>query len=105
LPGGRINPGEPFFEGLEREIREESGLTVKTQGPVHVDEWFPNIKGTPNHIVGMFILCAPDNDEVRLSEEHDDFQWIGVDQVGDYRMMPAEASAIKAWAQRKSARS
>jgi 8-oxo-dGTP diphosphatase len=102
LPGGRINPGEPFYEGLKREIQEEAGLTVKTLGPVHVDEWFPDIKGIPNHIVGMFILCEPDTEDVTLSEEHDDFRWIDAGQTGDFTMMAAEAAAINAWAERTS---
>jgi 8-oxo-dGTP diphosphatase len=104
LPGGRINPGEPFYEGLRREVQEEAGIAIKARGPVHVDEWFPNIKGIANHIVGMFILCEPASERVTLSEEHDDYKWIDADQTGDYNMMAAEAAAIKAWAERKSGR-
>jgi 8-oxo-dGTP pyrophosphatase MutT (NUDIX family) len=104
LPGGRINPGEPFFEGLKREIQEETGLDVQAKVPVYLGEWFPNIKGVPNHIVSMFILCEPSNESVTLNEEHDDYQWIDASQVGDYDMMPEYVAAIKAWARRTSGR-
>jgi 8-oxo-dGTP diphosphatase len=32
-PGGRINPGEPFVDGLKREIAEETGLTITRLWP------------------------------------------------------------------------
>ena len=28
LPGGRLNPGEAFLDGLKREVNEETGLKI-----------------------------------------------------------------------------
>jgi 8-oxo-dGTP diphosphatase len=97
LPGGRINPGEVFLDGLKREVAEETGLEVRVVRPVHVDEWRPVIKGVLNQIVGMFMLCEPVTREIVLSEEHDDYRWIDPGETDDYEMMPAEVRAIKAW--------
>jgi 8-oxo-dGTP diphosphatase len=97
LPGGRVTPGEHFFDGLKREILEETGLEVKIGKPVYVDEWFPIIKGTPNHIVGMFFECKPLSDNVKLSEEHDDYRWISAAEIDDYEMIATESAAIRAW--------
>lgn len=76
FPGGRIDPGEPFFAGLEREVMEETGLEVEKGDPFYIAEWFPVIKGVPHHIVAMFLICRPLTTNVKISEEHDDFQWI-----------------------------
>jgi len=35
IPGGSVNLGETLQEGAEREIKEETGLTVKAKKPVH----------------------------------------------------------------------
>ena len=103
-PGGRINPGEPFFDALKREVDEESGLEVEVGKPVHVDEWFPVIKGVPNHIVGMFLLCRPVTNEVRLSLEHDDYKWISPEEAGDYNLITADRNALQALAQLNATR-
>ncbi|QQR52963.1 NUDIX hydrolase [bacterium] len=41
VPGGRIEPGESFFDGLKREVKEETGLNVTVGQPAFVCEWFP----------------------------------------------------------------
>jgi 8-oxo-dGTP diphosphatase len=99
LPGGRINPGEVFLDGLRREVDEETGLEVEVVRPVHVDEWRPVIKGTPTQIVGVFMLCEAAGSTVRLSDEHDDYKWIEPGEVEDYPLMEAEMRAIRAWAE------
>ncbi len=48
FPGGRLNPGEPFMDGLRREVTEETGLDIEIGEPLFVGEWFPVIKGIPN---------------------------------------------------------
>ncbi len=45
VPGGRINPEEPFLEGLKREVREESGLEIEPLELCGIFETFPTIKG------------------------------------------------------------
>ncbi len=36
FPGGRLNIGEPFLQGLKREVREETGLEITIKNPLFV---------------------------------------------------------------------
>jgi 8-oxo-dGTP diphosphatase len=88
FPGGRIEPGEPFAEGLLREVREETGLEVALGEPLYVGEWFPVIREVPNHIVAMFITCQITIDKpIVLSDEHDDYQWVSREEARQLNFM------------------
>lgn len=98
FPGGRINPGEPFLEGLQREVMEETGLEIATQAPFYVGEWFPVIKGQPNQIVAIFFACTPRSGtletDVRLSEEHDEYRWITADEAHQLDLMSPDDEVL-----------
>jgi 8-oxo-dGTP diphosphatase len=85
--GGKLEPGESFFEALHREIMEETGLAAEAIKPLYVSEWRPVVRGVQLHIVATFILCrtATANGDVRLSPEHDDYMWIN---PADYQKYP-----------------
>src|SRR5574337_985895 len=57
MPGGRLEEGENYAEGLRREVAEETGLEVEPLYPIFVGEWQPVINGVPNHIVAIFTVC------------------------------------------------
>src|SRR6266700_2717665 len=87
-PGGRINPRESYEEGLRREVEEETGITdIEPLYPLFIGDWRPVIKGIEHHIVGIFTLCRTKTSEVRLSLEHDDYQWIDPAERTKYDIM------------------
>lgn len=81
FPGGRIDRGEHFQDGLIREVKEETGLDIKFGKPFYMSEWFPSPKVTPWHVVAVFVLCESESEEVVVSEEHDAFQWLAPEEV------------------------
>lgn len=95
LPGGRIEAGEAFFDGLAREVKEEVGLFVTPIKPVYIGEWWPTIKDRKNHIVAVFMLCEATTDQVTLSEEHDDFKWIDPSEVDSFEMMDPDDKVLE----------
>lgn len=76
MPGGRLDVGEAFEDGLRREVREETGMEIEIVQPIYVGEWRPVIRDVPHQIIAVFFVCTPTTDEVKLSEEHDKFMWV-----------------------------
>jgi 8-oxo-dGTP diphosphatase len=97
LIGGRIEPGESFFDGLQREVLEETGFTITIGQPLLVGEWRPIIKGVPHQIVGIYLSAQVASGSLRLSEEHDDFQWIDPRKFADYDIVLPDRDAVAAY--------
>lgn len=78
LPGGGIEAGETFAAAITREIMEETGLRV-----LAIFGMFPGFDySTPKkpRVRQYNFLVTVADGPVRLSEEHDDFRWIGSDE-------------------------
>lgn len=82
IPGGRIKAGEPHLEGLEREIKEETGLTIKGIDEILLVQ---DILRHPDYHTVRITFLLQANGEVRLSEEHSDYQWL---TTGEIKKLP-----------------
>src|SRR2546430_7064467 len=77
LPGGTVEPGEPFEATAVREVAEETGLRVRVTGEVSRDSW-PDVAGRAMEI-HAFVYGAEEEgagDVVLNPEEHDEFAWL-----------------------------
>jgi len=73
LPGGRMGADEEPLDGLRREVREETGLVVEVNEPVHTAAWRNDV-GRGRYSVVYW--CETDSTAVSLSEEHCDYEWV-----------------------------
>lgn len=87
VPGGRLEPAEPFTEALIREIQEETGLVVKMGKPVLVNQVNPVVKGEEWQVVRMFFECFADSLEIKLGDDHDAYEWIDPARYADYEII------------------
>ncbi len=101
MVGGRIESGEYVRDGLVREIKEESGLDVSPGELVDVFDGFPEIKGEKCHVVRMYFLCEVATDEVTLSTDHDAYEWVDPENVGDKILMNDITEMLAAFVSRK----
>ena len=81
LPGGKIEHGDTAAESLEREVEEETGLTVMDATPVETAVRKVK-KRKKRGKFGVVYRCAFEAREVELSDEHVDFAWVTYDEVG-----------------------
>jgi 8-oxo-dGTP diphosphatase len=78
FPGGRIAIGTPLLENLEREVKEETGLSISGQPKLLGAQ---DILKDDRHIVRLTYVASTDGEGLRLSEEHDDFAWLSLDEI------------------------
>lgn len=90
LPGGRLGAREDVREGLRREIREETGLTVEVDRPVHAISWRND---DDDGRFGAYYLCRAPDREVRLSDEHEAHDWVDPETAVD-RLSDPQGTAV-----------
>lgn len=89
MPGGHIEAGETFEEGLLREVKEESNLTVRIVAPLST--WI--IEARP--LVGVTFVCDYLEGDVKLTQEHTEFQWVDFEKLLDYIKKPSMINDIR----------
>ncbi|MGC9603551.1 MAG: NUDIX domain-containing protein [Minisyncoccia bacterium] len=83
-PGGRVQAGQHFDESLKREVREETGLEIRIGESFFVNESWPMVRGESWQIIRIFFECYPESSDVRLSDDHDAFEWIDPEEYARY---------------------
>lgn len=72
--GGKLEFGENLEEGLMRETVEETGLNVTVEKMLFATTFKTN---EHRQVVIITYLCHSKTNDIRLSDEHDDYRWVG----------------------------
>lgn len=80
FPGGSKEFMESIVDGTLRECREESGLDVEIEKLLDYKVSSSRTE-QDTEFVAFYYLCKPKNEEVELSDEHDDFRWLTVQEA------------------------
>jgi 8-oxo-dGTP diphosphatase len=86
-PGGVLELGETFDEGVRREIIEETGITVE------VERLTGAYKNVPRGIVALVFRCRPVAGEPAATDESISVQWV-TPKEALARMAPAYAVRV-----------
>ena len=65
---------------IERELKEETGLTIDVVKPAYT---FTKIR-KDYQTVGIGYLASTDDDHVSISFVHTDYKWCSIDELKDY---------------------
>src|SRR3989344_4943821 len=85
FPGGKIKEGEArerdvsrLADALKREVKEETDLEIKILNPFFVwyHEFPKNHRNYPKKVYVVGFMCKYISADLKLSEEHDAFEWV-----------------------------
>ena len=91
IPGGRLDIGENPFLGVKREAKEEVNLEINVVLPLDIQHF---TRDDGQEITMIIFLCEPTSNDIKLSEEHQEFKWVDVSSpkevIPDWLRKPAE---------------
>lgn len=83
LPGGKIDQGEKAGTALARELHEELGIgNFRVLDLLHAQER-PDYKRNGARLMLIFYKVEADLEEIKLSDEHTSFEWVGREDLND----------------------
>ena len=94
--GGKVEPGETKEQALVRECQEELAVTLSV-GDVFMDV----VHEYPDITVHLTLFNATISEGVPQKLEHNDIQWITVDEIDQYNFCPADAEILLRLKQQK----
>lgn len=90
FPGGKVEQNEDEKHAIEREIKEEFELEIKTQ-----DFITNNIFEYPNKTVDLRLYsCVYISGEFKL-HDHSEYAWVDKNKLLEYDLAPADISLAK----------
>lgn len=87
--GGKVEPWETKEQALIRECQEELAVTVVPQ-----DVFMDVVHEYPDLTVHLTLFNAVIAEGVPQKLEHNDIQWITVEEIGNYEFCPADETIL-----------
>lgn len=94
--GGKVDPGETFWQAAYREIKEETQLTPSPFWTVPTVNQFYNPKHDVFHKIPVFAGEILENEDPILDDEHTDYRWVRADEIETYFLWPEQQRIVHA---------
>lgn len=91
FPGGKIEANETHKKALAREIQEELNIHINIFQFLTTTEYtYPNF-----HLIMHCYLCKFPKDEILSLTVHDQFKWVGKEELSSINWLPADIPVAK----------
>lgn len=91
---GGIEAGEKAWQTALREVREETGITLRKLWSANFCEQFYEVEKECITLVPVFVGRVPDGTEVTLNEEHDGYRWVSFDEAREMLSFSGQKRAL-----------
>ena len=83
IPGGKVKKGEFFDQALKREFMEETGLEINIDSLYNViqNDYIACKTSEKVKSIQLIMKVSSKTDEVKISEEHDDYRWFSKEEL------------------------
>ncbi|MCR8847972.1 NUDIX domain-containing protein [Rossellomorea sp. SC111] len=92
--GGGIEEGEKAWEAAYREVEEETGITNMFLYSANTFDRIYSIEGNYVYIAPVFVGFVPDDQEVALNEEHNDYSWLSFEDAKGIVSLPGNEEVL-----------
>jgi len=97
IPGGRVKIGETLQEAAEREILEETGVTVKAHEPVYIFDYIERngAARTRFHYVIIDLVADYISGDARAGDDAADVRWVSAAELGGLNISSKTVHLLK----------
>ena len=97
IPGGRVELGETLQEAAEREILEETGITIKAQTPVYTFDYIERDgSASPRfHYVIIDLTADYVAGEIMAGDDAAEARWIAADELAGLKVSSKTLKLLK----------
>ncbi len=88
IPGGRVKLGETLQEAAEREILEETGITIRAREPVYTFDYI-EVDGSSRprfHYVIIDLIADVVGGKIRAGDDAADVRWVAAAELDDLKV-------------------
>lgn len=93
--GGKVEPGETYWEAALRELLEETALTPSKMWTIPSLNLFYEHSSDSILQIPAFAAEIDRGDAIRLDREHTEYSWVEPDEVSEYLYWPEQIRLIR----------
>jgi dihydroneopterin triphosphate diphosphatase len=94
--GGKVDPGETYWQAAYREIQEETQLTPSPFWTVPTVNQFYNPKHDVFHKIPIFAGEIDVDADPILDDEHTDYRWVSAGDIETFFLWPEQQRIVHA---------